>query len=117
MNNDTNNVITITLSDSQVTRLLDIQEFDKTKWQETCDHAFELGLSARENSIKATRKRKAADELASNVQKFNDFMKLSPETAKDPAKLLKVMQSFGLAINSLASEVAANAQAKNEKTA
>ncbi len=90
------NTITLTLSDSQVSRLLDIQEFDKTKWQEAIDHCFELGLSARENSIKATKKRQAADKLADNLDKFNQHIKMFPADAKDPAKLMTLMQAFGL---------------------
>lgn len=103
------NEVSLSLTESQLSRLLDVQEFDKTKWQEACDHIFELGLSARENSIKATRKRKQAEELAKNVDAFNQFLKMSPETAQDPIKLLSVMQKFGLGINSLASEVSASA--------
>lgn len=99
--------IVITISDEQFVRLMDVQENDKVKQDECALHIFELGLSARENSIKATNKRKSQEQLAKNLDAFNKFLKLAPETVQDSAKLLKVMQSFGLAINSLPQEVAA----------
>lgn len=108
----TNNV-TIVISESQLTRLLDVQDFDKTKWDETCEHIFELGLSARENSIKATKKRNAQQKLADNIEAFNKYLAMTPELRNDPAKLLEVMQRFDLGLNALASEISS----KKEKAA
>lgn len=107
---DTQEVI-VRLSDKQFTRLLDVQEYDKQNQDEAIEHILELGLSARENSIAATKKRKSQEKLAANIEAFNKFLALSPETAKDPVKLLSVMQSFGIGINSIATEVSAKANA------
>jgi hypothetical protein len=109
--NSTSQEVIVRLSDKQFTRLLDVQEYDKQTQDEAIGHILELGLSARENSIAATKKRKSQEKLAANLEAFNKFLALAPDTVNDPAKLLKVMQSFGIGVNSLVTEVAKQAEA------
>lgn len=104
--------VIVVLSDAQLTRLMDIQEFDKEKQDEAIAHCVELGISARENSIKATRKRLVESELSKGLELFNKHLARNPALAANPVELLKVMQSFGIGINSLATEVAQSSKSK-----
>jgi hypothetical protein len=66
--------IEIELNDAQETRLLNVQDSDGGKFDAVVSHVFELGLRARENSIKASNARKLADEKAAKLDKFNTFV-------------------------------------------
>lgn len=67
-------IVTIDLNDAQETRVLNVQENDRTKTDETIAYIFELGLKARENSIRATNQRKVADAKAQQLDNFNKFV-------------------------------------------
>lgn len=85
------------LTDADKTRVLDVAQFDKMKTDEACEHLFALGLSARENSIRATRKRQDAERLLTATAKLQDYLRVHPEDASEPAKLIAAMRAFGLA--------------------
>ena len=55
------NTFTLNLTDEQYTSILNIGEYDKQKDSEVIEHVVALGISARENSIKASRKREALE--------------------------------------------------------
>jgi hypothetical protein len=78
-------------------RVLNVQEFDKERENECTEHLFLLGLSARENSIKATRKRNAAEKLLEATNKFSDYLRINPEVASDPVRMIAAMRNYGLA--------------------
>jgi hypothetical protein len=79
---DTSNTIQIIITDEELTRLLDVQESDGTKWDATTYHLFQLGLGARENSIKATLKRKSAEEQQLAKEKIASFLRINPALAQ-----------------------------------
>ena len=93
-NNSNTNVVTITLTDAQLTRLLNIQETGKSKWNETCEHAFELGMRSREHSIAAQAKRKSSEELVANTARFNTWLLANPKQAANPEMLVAMMRAF-----------------------
>ena len=66
--------VSVDLTDKEFSRLLDCQEYDGKKIGEYAVYIFMLGVSARENSIKATRQRKLAEEKAGRLDKFNAFI-------------------------------------------
>lgn len=86
----------LTLTDEQMTRLLDIQDNDKESQGDAVSHIFALGLSARENSIKATRKRKDAEKAADAQNALAKLIALDPTILTDASKLSGIMQKLGI---------------------
>ena len=77
----TQNIAHVLLTDEQLTRLLDVQEADRAKWDETIEHIFELGLSARENSIKAANANRARKAQAEAQEGIAHMLRVNPALA------------------------------------
>ena len=82
------NTLQVIITDEELTRLLDVQEADKEKWDAVCYHIFQLGLSARENSIKATKERNTQKEHAAARHKIASYMRINPALAAVVGQLI-----------------------------
>ncbi len=90
------NPLSLNVNDELMTRLLDIQQNDGGKIDEVVLHVFELGVSARENSIKAQQKRKQEEAKAKAFDALNQLLALNPSIAAQPEELMAAMQRLGI---------------------